>query len=141
MSVLSAEERDDFLTSDDPPLVCAVSTLNEDGSPHVVSVWYRWHDGRVLLWSLPELRWPRNLMRDPRAAVVVFEHELPLRAVYVSGVASIRRGPLPELLDELRPIVARYSDDPDATIAAYDSGGDQLLVTIDPASIVGKANG
>jgi nitroimidazol reductase NimA-like FMN-containing flavoprotein (pyridoxamine 5'-phosphate oxidase superfamily) len=133
-------ERDAFLREDNPPWVAAIATLDESGAPHVVSVWYRW-DGQVFhLWSTAELRWPNNLLRDPRASLVVFEHDHPLRAVYAKGMAKVRTGSVEELIDHIRPIVSRYEADPEATIASY-AGPDQVAVTIVPTSLVGKVNG
>ena len=129
-----------FLEHDDPPWVAAAATLDDTGAPHVVSVWYRWDGGAFHLWSTADLRWPSNLVRDPRASLVVFEHEPPLRAVYAKGRAEVRIGPVDELIDHIRPIVARYEADPDATIASY-AGPDQVAVTIVPTSLVGKTNG
>jgi hypothetical protein len=132
-------EIDEFLRHDDPPWIAAISTLDGAGAPHVVSVWYRWDGTAFQLWSTADLRWPNNLVRDPRAALVVFEHEPPLRAVYAKGTAEVRTGSVDELIDHIRPIVARYEDDPDATIAKY-AGPDQVAVTIVPTSLAGKVN-
>jgi hypothetical protein len=132
-------ELDAFLRHDDPPWVAAIATLDETGAPHVVSAWYRWDAGAFHLWSTVDLRWPNNLMRDPRASLVVFEHDAPLRAVYAKGRAEVRTGSVEDLIDHIRPIVARYEDDPDATLASY-AGPEQVAVTIVPTSLVGKVN-
>lgn len=136
---MNADERDAFLDHDDPPWVAAVATLDSTGAPHVVSVWYRWDGQAFQLWSTADLSWPNNLRRDPRVALVVFEHRPPLRAVYAKGVAEVRVGTVDQLIDHIRPIVARYETDPDATIARY-SGPEQVAVTIVPTSLVAKAN-
>lgn len=137
---MTRTEIDAFLVYDDPPWVAAIASLDETGAPHVVSVWYRWDGHAFHLWSTADLRWPHNLARDPRAALVVFEHDPPLRAVYAKGIAEVRMGPVEELIDHIRPIVTRYEEDPDATIASY-AGPDQVAVTIVPTSLVGKTNG
>jgi pyridoxamine 5'-phosphate oxidase-like protein len=128
-----------FLKHEGPAWVAAVATLDEAGSPHVVSVWYRWDGEAFHLWSTADLRWPNNVVRDPRVALVIFEHEPPLRAVYAKGLAQVRTGSVDELIDHIRPIVARYEADPDATIARY-AGPEQIAVTIRPTSLVGRAN-
>jgi hypothetical protein len=128
-----------FLEHDEPPWVAAVATLDDAGSPHVVSVWYRWDRAAFHLWSTADLRWPNNLVRDPRTALVIFEHEPPLRAVYAKGLAEVRTGSVDDLIDHIRPIVARYEADPDATIAKYE-GPEQVAITIRPISLVGKVN-
>ena len=135
---MTREEIDAFLQAD-PPWVAAVATLDPQGAPHVVSAWYRWDGTTFHLWSTADLRWPNNLLRDPRVAVVVFEHVSPLRAVYAKGRAEVSVGPLEGLVDRIRPIVARYEADPEATIASY-AGPDQVMVTVRPTSLVGKVN-
>jgi nitroimidazol reductase NimA-like FMN-containing flavoprotein (pyridoxamine 5'-phosphate oxidase superfamily) len=132
-------ERDAFLQAD-PPYVGCVATTDEHGFPHAVPVWYRWDAHAVELWSVASLRWPRNAARDPRIAFTVFEHGRPYRAVYVKGRAELVTGSMTELADRIRPIVARYSADADATMAAYDDGSDQVAVTIVPSSIAARAN-
>lgn len=136
---MTGAERDAFLGQSDPAWVAAIATLDETGAPHVVSVWYRWDGQAFHLWSSVDLRWPHYLRRDPRTALVVFEHGPPLRAVYAKGLAEVRTGSAEELIDHIRPIVARYEADPDATIARY-AGPDQVAVTIVPTSLVGKVN-
>lgn len=45
-------EIDAFLNRSDPPLLGVVGTIDEDGSPHVVPVWYR-YDGQAVYIGLP----------------------------------------------------------------------------------------
>jgi PPOX class probable F420-dependent enzyme len=132
-------ERDAFLQAD-PPYVGCVATIDEHGFPHAIPVWYRWDGRAVQLWSLAKLRWPRNAVRDPRVSFTVFEHNRPYRAVYVKGRAEVSTGSMAELTDHIRPIVARYSADPDATMAEYDDGAEQVAVTVVPLSIAARAN-
>ena len=136
---MNEAELNAFLEQDQPPWVAAVATLDEAGSPHVVSVWYHWDGEAFHLWSTADLRWPNNLVRDPRAALVIFEHQPPLRAVYAKGLAEVRTGSVAELIGHIRPIVARYEADPDATIARYE-GPEHVAITIRPTSLVGKVN-
>jgi PPOX class probable F420-dependent enzyme len=132
-------ERDAFLQAD-PPYVGCIATTDERGAPHAVPVWYRWDGHAVHVWSIATLRWPRNVVRDPRVAFTVFEHDRPYRAVYVKGRAEIASGSMTELADSIRPIVARYSADPETTMAGYDQGAEQVAVTIVPSSIAARAN-
>jgi nitroimidazol reductase NimA-like FMN-containing flavoprotein (pyridoxamine 5'-phosphate oxidase superfamily) len=136
---VTRDEIDAFLRAD-PPWVAAVATLDETGAPHVVSAWYRWDGEAFHFWSLSQLRWPNHLQRDPRVAVVVFEHVSPLRAVYAKGRADVTVGPLDELMERIRPIVARYDSDPEETIAGYEAPS-HVVVTVVPDTLVGKVNG
>lgn len=48
-----------------------VSTLNRDGSPHVVPITYVVLDGRLTFWADSSSQKVVNLQRDPRIACVV----------------------------------------------------------------------
>ncbi|GDY30819.1 PPOX class F420-dependent oxidoreductase [Gandjariella thermophila] len=66
-----------------------LATLNADGSPHTVVVWVT-RDGDDLLFSTTVgRRKERNLRRDPRASVSVFDRENPYRYVEVRGRVAI----------------------------------------------------
>lgn len=48
-----------------------VVTIDPDGRPRPVLVWYRLVGDAIVLNSLVGRRWPSNLLRDPRVAIVV----------------------------------------------------------------------
>ncbi len=48
-----------------------VVTLDPDGRPRQVLVWYRLDDDTIVLNSLVGRRWPTNLLRDPRLSLTV----------------------------------------------------------------------
>ena len=66
-----------------------VATLDADGSPHTSVVWYV-RDGDTLLFSTKASRAKaRNIARDPRVALSVFELANPYSAVDVRGTAEL----------------------------------------------------
>jgi PPOX class probable F420-dependent enzyme len=65
-----------------------VSTLNEDGSVHSAVVWVDVQDGRLAVNSAVGRAWPRNLDRDPRITVVVYDERNPYDYVEVRGTTS-----------------------------------------------------
>jgi PPOX class probable F420-dependent enzyme len=70
-----------------------VATLNPDGGPHSSVVWFI-RDGDAILFSTISTRKKaRNLARDRRISVTVFELENPYNSVEIRGTA--------ELLDDL----------------------------------------
>ncbi|TQM15108.1 PPOX class F420-dependent oxidoreductase [Pseudonocardia kunmingensis] len=78
-----------------------LSTLEPDGRPHSTVVWVK-RDGDDLLFALPKSRRKtRNLNRDPRAAVAIFDAARPYESVQVQGVASVVDDPDGTLIDEL----------------------------------------
>ena len=67
-----------FLT--DPARYATIATINPDGSPHQIVIWYllRRDDTRgdhLVVNSRRGRRWPSNLKRDPRANLCVYEAE------------------------------------------------------------------
>ena len=81
---LSEEERDVFLRSQ---RTARVATSDENGSPHVVPLWYVWHEGTLFLNSTLGNPTVDNMVRSGRAAAVIDdgdEYET-LRGVTLSG--------------------------------------------------------
>jgi general stress protein 26 len=100
---------------------CRLATVGATGAPHVVPLWFVWHDGALWLNSLVRSQRWRDLERDPRASVVVDAGTdyRELRGVEMSGpvvVASdVPRGSAPwPGLDEVEERYARkYAGVPD----------------------------
>jgi PPOX class probable F420-dependent enzyme len=92
----------DLLASD---AVAIVTTLDEDGSPHVSSAWVGVEDGEVVIGTLDDQRKLQNLRRDPRVALTIqSEHinDWGLREYLVlNGTARITVGGAAELLQRL----------------------------------------
>jgi general stress protein 26 len=91
---MSAEEIDDFLSG---RWVARLGTIDPDGYPAVVPMWYYW-DGRCLYFTTnPRRRAARNLRRDPRCFVVIDVDDRPLmgmrsnlaKAVTIKGDARL----------------------------------------------------
>src|SRR5215210_4326334 len=61
-------EVDEFLALPNPAVV---GTLRSDGSPHTVTTWYDWEDGRVLLNMEDSRLRLGHMRRDPRVALTV----------------------------------------------------------------------
>jgi hypothetical protein len=71
----------------------------------------------------------RQLRRDPRASIVVYEHEPPYRGIEVRG--EVRLEPAG---DAVRRIAARYLGETGG--AAYaESAGDDTLIRLEPGRL------
>lgn len=137
LAPLDAAVRDALLERVGPALCAAISTVQPDGSPRVVPVWYRWDGERILVWSGAGRRWVRDLRAEPRVALSVHEHTAPWSAVVLRGRASVRTGPIAELRDEIEAIVRRYvpASEIASLIASYDDGTPHAIVTIEPGLV------
>jgi len=74
-------------------VVCA--TIDRDGAPHVVPLWYVMRDRDVWVWTYAASQKVRNLERDPRATLAVEAGEAyeQLRGVMLRTEAEIERDP------------------------------------------------
>ena len=67
-----------------------LSTLNQDGSPNTMPLWYEWDGERILMFSGAEAPKIRRLRRDPRAALCIAEGIGVMEAwVSVEGTAEV----------------------------------------------------
>ncbi|MEO8625519.1 MAG: pyridoxamine 5'-phosphate oxidase family protein [Candidatus Limnocylindrales bacterium] len=70
---LSANARS-FLGST-PPRYATLATINRDGSPHQIVIWFLLRGDELVMNSRRGRRWPANLERDGRANLAVYEAE------------------------------------------------------------------
>ncbi len=109
---MSADEIDTFLSA---PRLARLSTINPDGTPHTLPIWYAWHGGEVLVSTQTIQRKVRNVQRDPRVTVLVDSDRMPYRGVMIYGEATLE----PDDAAARRvDIFERYFGDRDAA-AAY----------------------
>jgi PPOX class probable F420-dependent enzyme len=98
-----------FLTD---PRIATISTLNPDGSPHQAVVWYALDGADLLVNSRRGRRWPRNLIRDPRISMAVYEAERPHHWIGVKGRAALlHEGD--EATADIKVLARRYGEDPE----------------------------
>ena len=64
-----------------------LATLNPDGTPHLVTMFYVMQDGQIAFWTYRASQKARNLARDPRVTCLVETGEdyFELRGVQVAG--------------------------------------------------------
>jgi PPOX class probable F420-dependent enzyme len=89
------------LTGDETHAVIAectklqLATINPDGTPHLVTMFYALDEGQIAFWTYRASQKARNIARDPRVTCLVEagEHYFELRGVQVVGVARTLDGP------------------------------------------------
>jgi hypothetical protein len=66
-----------------------LATINADGTPHLVTMFYAMLSGRIAFWTYRAAQKARNLARDPRVTCLVEtgEEYFELRGVQVAGLA------------------------------------------------------
>lgn len=85
---MSDDEVRDFLAG---PHTLQVATVNADGTPHLVAMWYTLIDGNVAFWTYGKSQKVVNLLRDPRITCMVEEGKAydQLRGVQIVGRAEV----------------------------------------------------
>ena len=84
---MTSAEIDDFLAA---PHKMQLATINSDGTPHLVTMYYAMFDGLVGFWTYRTSQKAKNLERDPRATVLVEAGEGydQLHGVQISGAVE-----------------------------------------------------
>jgi PPOX class probable F420-dependent enzyme len=85
---MTAEEMDAYL---DEQRTLQVASIDRDGVPHLVAMWFTRWDGRLAFWTYQKSQKVLNLRRDPRLTVMVESGEKyeELRGVMIKGHATI----------------------------------------------------
>lgn len=117
-----------------------VATVNRDGTPHLVPMYYVLEDGGAVgFWTYTRSQKIQNLRRDPRITVMAEdgEHYGELRGVQISGVARLSTDPA-ELLDIGERIFARYFGPLDQTgrDGVAHAARKRTRVTVEPRRVV-----
>ncbi len=95
-----------LLLSETPGHNGFIATVDADGMPRTVPVWYRWDGQQIHITAQEAALWINNLLRDGRVGFSVAEDGPPYRAVVIQGQAVVK----PANEDETRRIFARYMD-------------------------------
>jgi PPOX class probable F420-dependent enzyme len=116
-----------------------VATLNRDGSPHLMPMYFVVVDGAVTFWTYTASQKVMNLRRDPRITVMAEDGEayFDLRGVQIAGRAR---------LDDDLPNVTVYGELLyERTFGPLDEGGrayvarsaaKRTVVTVEPVHVV-----
>jgi hypothetical protein len=109
------------------PLVAVLATYRANGDVLLSPVWHRWRNGGFDVVTGSDDVKTRHLRTDPRASIVVYEHEPPYRGIEIRGRAVL--GPVD--VDVVREIAGRYLGD-EAGGAYAARGHDDTLIRLEP---------
>jgi PPOX class probable F420-dependent enzyme len=113
------------------PLLAVLATHRRDGSVLLSPVWHEWREGGFNVVTHSSDGKAGHLRRDPRANIVVCEHAPPYRGVELRTNAQLVTTGVEEAT--LR-IASRYLG-PEAGAEYAESGGDDLLVRLEPGNL------
>jgi PPOX class probable F420-dependent enzyme len=130
MHKLGPAELGDLL---EQPLVAVLATYRRDGGVLLSPVWHRWReDGFDVVVGPNDIKL-QHLRRDPRASIVVYEHQPPYRGLEARGQARLDSEGAAEAIASM---AVRYLGPEDGPAYA-DSVGDSVLVRLEGAQIRG----
>ena len=112
------------------PLVAVLATYRADGDVLLSPVWHRWRDGGFDVVTRGDDVKVRHLGGDPRASILVFEHDPPYRGIEVRGRAVLGRAEG----DVVRDIAVRYLGGEEGGAYA-DRGDDDTLIRLEPGRL------
>lgn len=119
------------------PYIAVVATISRNGAPHLTPNWYR-YDGKVLtlITRTDRLKY-RNLQRDRRIAVCIYDPPVASDYVVISGTTTCNDR---DIWDEARRIIARYRapEEVDAYLARWQTEP-RVLITVTPERISTRA--
>src|SRR5688572_30031519 len=109
---------------DEPGHLARIATIDDDGTPRVLPLWFVLDRSRVCFTPRsPAVIW-RNIQRDPRIGISIDEDAQPYRKVTIQGVAEVLHPPGDDdaWRDLYRVIAGRYT--PKEWADAYVDGTD-----------------
>lgn len=89
------------------PHLARLSTIDPDGTPHTMPIWYEWRDGMIHVSTQANQRKVKNMARDPRVTVLVDTSDFPYRGVMIHGLAELDYD---DAVDKRVSIFERYID-------------------------------
>jgi len=113
------------------PLVAVLATYRRDGSVLLSPVWHQWRDGGFDVVTGSGGIKTRHLRRNPRASIVVFEHEPPYRGIEVSGEAQLRS----ESVQETALLVSTRYLGAEGGAAYVEQMSDDVVVRLEPGRL------
>jgi PPOX class probable F420-dependent enzyme len=121
----------------DAPNPAVLATVNPDGSPQTSVVWVRRDGNDLLISSAAGRRKDKNLARDPRVSMTVYDQADPLQYVEVRGLATVSEDPGRQLAVSL----AEEYEGPGAGQEFLDLPPEviRIIIRVTPLRVVGSA--
>jgi PPOX class probable F420-dependent enzyme len=114
------------------PLVAVLATYRATGDVLLSPVWHRWRDGGFDVAVGANDVKLKHLRRDPRASVIVYEHQPPYRGLELRGQARL----VPDgAAEAVAAMAVRYLGPEDGRAYAEASSGDSVLVRLEPGTL------
>jgi PPOX class probable F420-dependent enzyme len=117
-----------------------VASINKDGTPHLVAMWYARIDGNLAFWTYGKSQKVVNLRRDPRLTVMVESGD---RYEELKGVTVYGRARIVEERDEVlefgERVYERYwgpIDNDMVREGVRTMGAKRVVIVVEPERVV-----
>ena len=125
---LGADDLGDLL---ERPLVAVLATYRRSGDVLLSPVWHEWRAGGFDVVTGHGGIKVQHLRRDPRASIVVYEHEFPYRGIEVRSEARLLTD---GAKDATRRIASRYLG-AEAGAAYAEQTSDDTIIRLEPGHL------
>ena len=119
-AALAAQRIDRLLRTE---TVVWLSTVNPDGTPHLVPIWFSWDGETILIASKPHARKVANLRANPSVMLALGEPDDDFDVGMIRGLAELGDAPAAEVLPAAH--LAKYR----SQMAAIGLTADDFLAT------------
>lgn len=106
MPPLTDDARKELLSQ---PLVAKLATVSPSGTPHMSALWFEERDGDFIFNTWVTTRAAKNLMKNPKAALLIDTTEFPYAGIHYTGAAVVE-GPSNDQ-EGIGRMFARYMGD------------------------------
>ncbi len=65
-----------------------ISTVREDGRPHVAPIWFVWNEGKIIFCTMDSSVKAKNIRRNPQVSICVDDESPPYAFVIIQGTAK-----------------------------------------------------
>lgn len=117
------------------PVLGRLATIDPDGYPAIVPIWFEWDGSAILLVARGRSRYLDDIRREPRVAFSVVADDDPDVRIHLRGRAVIVAGPAPlegETLALARRLAERHEGQPGLDYIDATRSLERCLVRIVP---------
>ncbi len=133
MSVSIPEKFHDLLSK---PLLCALTTVNPDGQPHSVPVWFDFEDGHVRVNSPAATKKARNMDVNSKVSLLILDPQNLYHWIEIQGHVGEMCDESHGARDHINKLSGKYTGNP-VYQAFGNSGIDRQMYVIEAVKING----
>jgi hypothetical protein len=119
-----------------------LGTINKDGTPHVVPIWYTVDEEDKIIFNTGDKSVKaKNIRRDNRVRLCVDDQTPLFSFVTIDGIVELISGEPGEVYKWAKIIAARYmGNDKSEVYGRRNSAEGELLIKIKPIRVIGQKN-